>query len=111
MKVLSRLNTRAMKTPIGLVTKKTSPRKIRICSHPLIVMSELLRPQQRIDEINSRQHTDCEHNHRFHAHTALLTSHAHRSARKRSTTKRTRPLQQSKGRPAYASLPKTNLYS
>src|SRR5215469_950269 len=68
MNVFSRLNTRAMKTPIGLVTTNTSTRKNRICSHPLIVMSELLRAQQCVDEVNRCQHTDCEHDHRFHVH-------------------------------------------
>src|SRR5262249_5788539 len=68
MNVFSRLNTRAMKTPRGLVTRNTSTRKNKIWNHPLIVMSEFLRAQQRIDEVNRRQHTDREHDHRFRTH-------------------------------------------
>ena len=100
MNVFSRLNTRAMKTPIGLVTRKTSTRKNAICNHPLIVMSELLRTQERVHEIDGREHTDCEHNHRFHAHKVLLTSHAHKSARKRSTAEKKQSSPRSKACPA-----------
>src|SRR4030095_671814 len=54
-KVRSRLKTRAMNTPSGLVTAKTSRKKKRICNHPLVVISEFLRAQERVHEIDEQK--------------------------------------------------------
>src|SRR5215468_1474554 len=84
MKVFSRLNTRAMKTPIGLVTRNTSRRKNKICNQPLIVMSELFRTEQRIDQVHHGQRTGSKQDDGLEAHLLLLTLFAHRNARKQS---------------------------
>src|SRR5256885_11931674 len=73
IKVFSRLKTRAMKTPMGLVTARTSPKKTAICSHPFAVMSEFLRPQQRIEQVHHHQSAYCEHDCRFQVHSLLIS--------------------------------------
>src|SRR4029077_7186340 len=100
MKVFSRLNTRAMRTPMGFVTASMSTRKTSICNHPLTVMSELLRTQQCVDQVHHGESTHCEHDHRFHTHIVLLTSRAHKNARKRSIRQRTRSSRPRKSDPA-----------
>src|ERR1017187_7057551 len=66
--VRSRANTRVMKTPSGFVTAKISPRKIRICSQPLRVISEFLRTQQRVEQVHGYRRADDEHDERLYVH-------------------------------------------
>src|SRR5579862_3376360 len=60
-KVRSPANTRAMKIPSGLVTAKIRARKTKICSQPLMVISEFLRAQQRVEQVNRGHRADDEH--------------------------------------------------
>src|SRR6266850_3659152 len=94
MNVFSRLNTRAMKIPNGLVTAKISARKSRICSHPLTVMSEPLRTQQGVEQVHNREHTDHEHDDRFQTHMASLIPGGRKTSRSRLTLRRMRPIPQ-----------------
>src|SRR5258708_737100 len=70
--VRSRAKTRVMKTPSGLVTAKINARNTRICSHPFKVISEFLRTQQRVEQIDSYQRADDEHNERLRVQGFLL---------------------------------------
>src|SRR6267142_6938655 len=94
MNVFSRLNTRAMKTPSGLVTAKISARKSRIWSHPLTVMSEFLRTQQRVKQVHSREDADHEHDGGFQTHIVSFTSCDRRTLHSQSTQRRMRPIPQ-----------------
>ena len=71
-RAFSRLNTRVMKTPSGFVTAKISARKTRICNQPLAVISELLRAQQRVEQVHGDQRADDEHDERLNVHRILL---------------------------------------
>src|SRR5271165_3031645 len=71
MNVRSRLNTRVRKTPMGLVTARIRARNTMIWNHPLAVMSELLRSQQCVEEINHHQRTNDHHDCRFDMHRFL----------------------------------------
>src|ERR1035437_8308338 len=70
--VRSRANTRVMKTPRGLVTAKISPRNTRICSQPLRVISEFLRTQQRVEQIDRHRRADDELDERLYVHDILI---------------------------------------
>src|SRR5208337_261791 len=59
--VRSRLKTCVRKTPMGLVTARIRPRNTMIWNHPLAVMSELLRSQQRVEEIDHHQRANDQH--------------------------------------------------
>src|ERR1035438_7148948 len=83
IKVRSRLNTVAMKTPSGLVTARTRRKKTAICSHPLAVISEFLRSQECVHQIDAHQNTDGEHDYRFQTHVRLLTSRVRKSTHTR----------------------------
>ena len=72
MKVRWRLNTRVRKMPTGFVTKNTHARNRKIWNQPFAVISEFLRAQERVDQINRRQHTHRQHNHGFQAHCIVL---------------------------------------
>src|ERR1700741_5439404 len=71
-KVRSPANTRAMKTPSGLVTAKISARNTKICSQPLMVISKFLRTQERVEQVNHRRSADDEHDERLKIHGAFL---------------------------------------
>src|ERR1035438_6406874 len=71
-KVFSRANTCAMKTPRGLVTAKISARKTKICSQPLIVISEFLRPQQGVEQVDDGDGANDEHDERLQVHSLFL---------------------------------------
>src|SRR5581483_4481744 len=73
MNVFSRLKTRAMKMPMGLVTARTSPKKTAICSHPFTVKSEFLRAKQRVQQVHHHQSAYCEHDCRFQVHSVLIS--------------------------------------
>src|SRR5664280_1863967 len=92
MNVFSRLNTRAMKTPIGLVTARISSRKTAICSQPFAVMPEFLRTQQRVDEVHGEERAHCENHASFQVHHWPLTSSDRRASRRRSRRQRMRRL-------------------
>src|SRR5271165_4437916 len=68
MNVRSRLKTCVMKTPMGLVTARIRARNTMIWNHPLAVMSELLRSQQCVEEVNHHQRTNDHHDCRFDMH-------------------------------------------
>src|ERR1700758_2738628 len=70
--VRSPANTRAMKTPSGLVTAKISARNTKICSQPLMVISKFLRTQKRVEQINRGRRADDEHDERLDIHRAFL---------------------------------------
>src|SRR5438105_3492963 len=44
-----------MYEPSGLVSARTTTKKTPICAHPMAVMSEPLRPDQRVDEVDGEQ--------------------------------------------------------
>jgi hypothetical protein len=44
-----------MKSPSGFVAARTRAKKNRICSQPFAVMSELLRAQERVSEVDEQQ--------------------------------------------------------
>jgi phosphohistidine phosphatase SixA len=54
------------------VTRKINPRNATICSQPLIVISELLRTQQRVEKVHRHQRADDEHDERLYFHDILL---------------------------------------
>src|SRR5215472_2378224 len=59
--VRSRLNTRVIYTPSGLVTSKIASRNTAICSQPFRVISELFRTQKGVKQIRHGQYGDGEH--------------------------------------------------
>src|SRR5208283_3078347 len=59
--VRSRLKIRVRNTPMGLVTARIRARNTTIWNHPLAVMSELLRSQQCVEEVNHHQRTNDNH--------------------------------------------------
>src|SRR4029077_8170539 len=68
-KVFSRLNTRAIKIPSGLVIASTASRKNPICSHPFAVMAlKVLGLEQRVQQIAQQQRADDDQNHITRAH-------------------------------------------
>jgi hypothetical protein len=70
--VRSPAKTRVIKTPRGFVTAKISARNTKICSQPLIVISEFLRPQQGVEQVHRGRSTDDEHDERLKVHEAFL---------------------------------------
>src|SRR5208337_1133533 len=68
MNVRSRLNTRVRNTPMGLVTARIRARNTMIWNHPLAVMSELLRSQQCVEEVNHHQPANDDHDGRLDVH-------------------------------------------
>src|SRR5215471_8269093 len=90
MKVRSRENTRAMKIPKGLVTAKISARKTKICNQPLIVMSEFLRAQESVEEVNGCDGADDDHDERLSIHGYAPTSPDRRNVHRRSIRQKKR---------------------
>ena len=74
-----REKTRAMKLPSGGVTRNTASRKKRICSHPLRVMSELLRLQHRQHQVREQREADQQSDRvvEAHGHPSLHQPIAH----------------------------------
>src|SRR6266446_812509 len=70
-KVRSRLNTVAMNTPSGLVIARNTARNTKICIQPLVVISEFLRPQQGIQQVDHQPCTYNQHDDRFSVHIDL----------------------------------------
>src|SRR5712692_1835561 len=70
-KVRSRLNTLAMNTPSGLVIARIRARNTAICIQPLVVISEVLRPQQGIHQVDHQSGTYNQHDDRFSVHNNL----------------------------------------
>src|SRR5580658_145857 len=66
--VRSRLNTFAMNTPSGLVIARITARNTRICNQPLVVISEFLRSQQGIQQVDHQTGAHDEHDDRFSIH-------------------------------------------
>ena len=67
-KVRSPLNTRAMNTPSGLVIARIKARNTKICIQPLLVISEFLRSQKRIQQVDHQTGAHQQHNDRFSIH-------------------------------------------
>src|SRR5579875_1977405 len=88
-KVRSRLKTRVMKMPMGLVSRRTKARKTAIWNHPFAVMSELLRAQQGVEEIDHHQGADSQKDdglgrHRFSLLEAVAEGHVAQRQREES---------------------------
>src|SRR5271169_4331571 len=66
--VRSRLNTLAMNTPSGLVIARIRARNTKICIQPLLVISEVRRSQQRIQQVDHQPGTYQQHDDRFSIH-------------------------------------------
>src|SRR5258707_5627284 len=75
-KVRSRLNTLAMNTPSGLVIARITARNTAICIHPLVVISEVLRFQQRIQQVDHQSGTYNQHDDRFSIHDDLSSANS-----------------------------------
>src|ERR1700724_2028931 len=69
--VRSRLNTLAMNTPSGFVIARIRARYTRICAQPLVVISEFLRSQQRIQQVDHQPCTYNQHDDGFSVHIDL----------------------------------------
>jgi hypothetical protein len=57
-----------------LVIARITARNTPICIQPLVVISEFLRPQQGIEQINHQTGTDNQHNDRFSIHNHLSSA-------------------------------------
>src|SRR4030081_2150628 len=55
-------------SPSGLATAKMVALKKRICNHPLMVMSEFLRAEERVDEVDQHGDRDRQGESRLGAH-------------------------------------------
>src|SRR4029077_18254931 len=75
-KVRSRLNTLAMNTPRGLVSARITARNTNICIQPLVVISELLRSQQGIQQVDHQPCTYYQHDDRFSVHIDLSSANS-----------------------------------
>src|SRR6266850_1697808 len=63
-------NTRNMYAPRGRVRASTTREKSAICIHPMAVMSEPFRPEQRVAEVDGQEHGEREPDPVFEAHGA-----------------------------------------
>src|SRR5882724_610700 len=72
--VRSREKTFAMKTPMGFATSTMMAKNRRICSQPLGVMSEFLRTQQRVDQVEHQEQADQKDGHVFQVHKCLTSA-------------------------------------
>src|SRR5215217_5550410 len=93
--VRSPLKTWVINRPDGFVTASTTARKSRICNQPLTVISELLRAQQRVGEVDEQQCRGRQAQDRFPTHDTRLTASARtrgrtraRAGRKESSSRR-----------------------
>src|SRR6516225_8262561 len=64
----SRLNTRTMYRPSGLVTRKIANKYKASCSQPFMVMSELFRSKQGVEQIRHGENGDGQHDHGLGMH-------------------------------------------
>src|SRR3954468_1435850 len=78
-----------MNLPSGLVTSTTALANKRICSHPLTVISEILRIQQREHQVSEKPDRDEQRDGRLKLHVALCLAAAARN-RTRTPTPRQR---------------------
>jgi len=60
-----------MYTPSGLVIARIRARNTKICIQPLVVISEFLRPQQGIQQVDHQTGADNQHDDRFSIHIDL----------------------------------------
>src|SRR5712692_6235732 len=63
-------NTRNMYAPSGRVSASTTTKKSAICIHPMAVISEPFRPEQRVAEVDGEEHREREPDAVFEAHGA-----------------------------------------
>ena len=63
--VRSREKTLAMNIPMGLATRMTTTKYNRICNQPFSVISEFLRPQQCVDQVDHQKEADGQHDECF----------------------------------------------
>src|SRR5579864_1937130 len=61
-----------MKIPSGLVSASTTRRNTAIWNQPLAVISELLRPQHGVGQINQQRYADGKHYHGLNIHSCSL---------------------------------------
>src|ERR1700730_585811 len=73
-KVRSRPNTLAINTPSGLVIARITARNTKICIQPLVVISEFLRSQQGVQQVDHQPRTYNQHDDRFSIHNCLPQS-------------------------------------
>src|SRR5712692_955811 len=59
-----------MYAPSGRVSASTTTKKTAICVHPMAVISEPLRPEQRVPEVDGQEHGEREPDAVFEAHDA-----------------------------------------
>src|SRR5208282_673306 len=69
--VRSRSKTFVINTPRGLVIARIRARNRPICIHPLIVISEFLRSEQSVEQVDHESGTYNEHDDRFSVHIDL----------------------------------------
>src|SRR5258708_7602807 len=65
-----------MYTPSGLVIARITARNTAICIHPLVVISEVLRFQQRIQQVDHQSGTYDQHDDRFSIHDDLSSANS-----------------------------------
>src|SRR5277367_2120610 len=70
-KVRSRQKTLAMNTPSGFVIARIRARNTMICIQPLLVISEFLRSQQCVQQVDHQSCTHNQHDDRFSIHNDL----------------------------------------
>jgi len=57
-----------MNTPRGLVIARIRARNTKICIQPLVVISEFLRSQQGVEQVDHQTRTNDQHDDRFSTH-------------------------------------------
>ena len=65
-----------MNTPSGFVIARIRARNRPICIQPLAVISEFLRPEQRVQQIDHQARADDEHDDRFGIHNDFSSANA-----------------------------------
>jgi hypothetical protein len=65
-----------MYTPSGLVIARITARNTKICIQPLVVISEFLRSQQRIKQVDHQTCAYDQHNDRFSVHIDLSSANS-----------------------------------
>src|ERR1035437_9629607 len=95
-----------MNTPSGLVIARSTARNTTICIQPLVVISEFLRSQQRIQQVDHQTGAYNEHDDRFSIHIDclrrfVLSEFDRRIAHNQATARRTLSQPRQRSRLAY----------
>src|SRR5262249_19641561 len=72
-----------MNSPAGLATASTAAKNKKICNQPFIVMSEFLRTQERVQQIDHQQKADEQNENVFKVHWPFSLSRASHSGVRR----------------------------